>query len=186
MISVQGWASIREALYSYTGIDFGLAMDPEDLARLVRKHAALIGELVDLPKDQRFTAQPNPNWAFPSPVEGRTKTRKERLPGDGMRMKVRGIYLELVNMETSTQAVVARPEQEEAIEFFQHWNEEVLTGAEGSKDYSAQVDTGTHFYTLVGVWPWTFRAGLVAFRYAKIEDVPTSTQEEKHQNEELK
>lgn len=186
MIPVSGWAEIRKHLYHYTGIDFGLAASAEDFARLVRKHAALIAELVNLPEDQFFTVYPEPNWAFPSPIEGRTKVRKERLPGDGMRMKVRSIYLELVNMETKTQTIVARPEQEEAVEFLKFWNEEVRNGVEGAKDHSAQVDTGTHFYTLVGVWPWSFRAGLVAFRYERIEDVPASTQEEQRQDEDPK
>lgn len=174
-MNVRDWAEIRKHLYAYTGIDIGLAKSAEDLARLIRQHAALIGELTDLPSDQRFTAYPEPNWAFPTPVEGRTKKRQERLPGDGMRMKIRGMYLELVNMETQHQVIVARPEQEDALPFLKHWNGEVRAGVEGAQSYAAHVDTGTNFYTLVGVWPWSFRAGLVAFRYDRIEDEPATT-----------
>lgn len=168
------WGDIRRHLYEYTGIDLGLAKDAEDLARLVRKHADLIGELKDLPKDQRFTSYPNPNWDHPTPVEGRSQRRVERLPGEGMRMKIRGLYFALVNMETTAKVVVGRPEQEEALEFLRHWNNDVRTGKEGAKEYSAQVDTGHHFYNLIGVWPWSFRAGLVAFRYARIEGQSTA------------
>lgn len=172
MISVAGWAEIRRQLYLHTGIDFGLPTDAENLAFLVRKHALLIGELAELPAEQRFTPYPEPNWSHPTPVEGRTQKRVSRLPGDGMRMKIRGLYLDLVNMETQNQIIVARPEEEEALKFFKHWSEEVKQGKEGAKEYAAHVDTGTRYYSLTGVWPWSFRAGLVAFRYDTISNEP--------------
>lgn len=164
MLRLQDWADLRRALYATTGIDFGLCRNTDELAAQVRKHAQLIADLVDLPQDQVFTISPEPNWAFPTPVEGRTQKRKTRLPGDGMRVRIRGCYLEVRRLDESEKILIARPEQEGGISFFQRWQNDVKQEGLTWQKYSGEVDTGTRLLILVGVWPWSIRNDLIAFR----------------------
>lgn len=87
-----------------------------------------------------------------------------------MRMRVRAQFLEVVKHDSlESGVIVARPEQENALTFFQKWGEDVKSEGSTWQKYSAEVDVGNGLLTLVGVWPWSFRGSLIAFKYDRVE-----------------
>lgn len=165
MIHRNDWAQIRRALYLKTGIDFGLFNNPDHMAKKIREKAHLIGELTSI-KQEEFTIYPEPNWTHPTPVQGRTKLRRKRLPSGPMTAHIREKYVDVVKFEPKDGTLICRVEDPA---YFLRWIKDIREDGSQHHVYTAEVDTGNDLCSLKKVWPWTVRRYeteiLVAFRF---------------------